>query len=150
MKCDLIEGLEETGVEARKLGYVSIANEALEAAIEIKQLRDALKPFADYANRPGFDKLSDDSPLTQGSSMAAKQVTALDFKRARDAIGQKMTPEETLETVARALFIADCPHNMCSADWDSGAVLGQGNRHRYKVYDMAAAAIKAVQTQNDT
>lgn len=43
-------------------------------------MTDALKPFRDYANLPGFDKLPDDMPITQGSRIAARQLTAGDLR----------------------------------------------------------------------
>lgn len=47
---------------------------------------EALKPFADFASAPSFDRLPDDMPITQGSRLAKKQVTAGDFKRALVAL----------------------------------------------------------------
>ena len=46
-------------------------------------LREALKPFADFAE--GMDALDDEYPVTPGSLLARRQVTAGDFKRAREA-----------------------------------------------------------------
>ena len=55
-------------------------------AERIKALEDALRPFADFAAARGFDRLPDHLPMTQGSSMARKQVTAGDFKAAHAAL----------------------------------------------------------------
>ena len=52
-------------------------------------LRTALEPFAEFARASGFDRLPDDMPMTQGSRMARRQVTAGDFKRALAALSQK-------------------------------------------------------------
>lgn len=49
-------------------------------------LREALEPFAEFARASSFDKLPDDMPMTQGSRMARRQVTAGDFKRALAAL----------------------------------------------------------------
>ena len=54
---------------------------------KILKLRAALKPFADFADTPTFEKLPDDYPMTQGSALARRQVTAGDFKKALDAMG---------------------------------------------------------------
>jgi len=48
------------------------------------ELVEGLRPFAEFASLQGFDKLPDDMPMTSGSRMAAKQVTASDFCRARN------------------------------------------------------------------
>ena len=52
-------------------------------------LREALEPFAGFARASGFDKLPDDLPMTQGSRLARRQVTAGDFKRALAILSQK-------------------------------------------------------------
>ena len=52
------------------------------AAATIEKLREALKPFAEYASAPSFDKLPDHFVMTQGSLLARRQVTAGQFKHA--------------------------------------------------------------------
>lgn len=52
----------------------------------ILALERALKPFADYASLPGFDRLPDDITVTSGSQMAAKQLTAEAFRIAKDTL----------------------------------------------------------------
>ena len=51
---------------------------------EVERLRDALEPFAGYADLPSFNRLPDDQAMTRGSGIAACQVTAQDFKIALD------------------------------------------------------------------
>jgi hypothetical protein len=45
------------------------------------QLLEAIKPFADYADTRAFETMPDDFKITQGSSLARKQITAGDFKK---------------------------------------------------------------------
>ena len=52
------------------------------AAARIAELEAALAPFVAYASLPGFRILPDEMPVTQGSRMAARQVTVADFRRA--------------------------------------------------------------------
>ncbi|GHC12740.1 hypothetical protein GCM10007291_07560 [Gemmobacter nanjingensis] len=52
----------------------------------ITALEEALRPFADFADARGFDRLPDHLPMTQGSRFARRQVTAADFKAARAAL----------------------------------------------------------------
>jgi hypothetical protein len=60
---------------------------------ENARLVEALKPFATFAEARNFDKLSDNMPMTLGSRLAHRQVTAGDFKRARAALSQTVTKE---------------------------------------------------------
>ena len=55
-------------------------------AERIKALEDALRPFADFGAARGFDRLPDHLPMTHGSSMAGKYVTARDFKEAHETL----------------------------------------------------------------
>lgn len=55
-----------------------------EAALE--RMREALEPFVEFTKAGSFDRLPDGMPMTQGSSLAFRQVTAGDFKRARAAL----------------------------------------------------------------
>ena len=57
---------------------------------EIERLRAAIQPFADFIRGAG-EKLPDNMQLTNGSSMARRQVTAADFKAALAAISEKRT-----------------------------------------------------------
>ena len=58
--------------------------EASASNAEAERLRDALRPFADFI---GDDtRLPPDMPLTQGSSMARRQVTVADFRAAARAL----------------------------------------------------------------
>lgn len=50
----------------------------------VDALREALEPFIKFANLSSFDRLPDELPMTRGSDMGAKQITAGDFKRLRD------------------------------------------------------------------
>lgn len=52
----------------------------------VKKLVEALEPFAVFAQSDSFDKLPDDTPMTQGSKFARRQVTASDFIAARAAL----------------------------------------------------------------
>lgn len=54
-----------------------------------REMVEALEPFAAYASMSGFDKLPDDAEMTRGSRIAARQVTASDFKRARAVIAKE-------------------------------------------------------------
>lgn len=66
------------------------------SAERIKALEDALRPFADFAAARGFDRLPDNLPMTHGSSMAGKQVTARDFKEAHETLAASQpAPERT-------------------------------------------------------
>lgn len=56
------------------------------ALAEGVRLKLALAPFAEFAKAPVFDELPNGLPMTQGSPMAHRQVTAGDFKRARAAL----------------------------------------------------------------
>lgn len=47
---------------------------------ELRGLRKAVEPFAAFASLPGINRLPDDHALTHGSPMAARQITAADFK----------------------------------------------------------------------
>lgn len=58
----------------------------LAAEARVKELEGALQPFAAFSMASSFEKLPDDLPMTQGSRMAHRQVTAGDFKRARAAL----------------------------------------------------------------
>lgn len=74
----------------RNLAYQGELREAAEARLAASpdtqgMVLAALEPFAKYASLGMFDKLHDDMPMTQGSSIAARQVTAGDFKRAKAA-----------------------------------------------------------------
>lgn len=53
---------------------------------KLPELVDALAPFAEFARASSFDRLPDTMPMTQGSALARRQVTAGDFKRALRAI----------------------------------------------------------------
>lgn len=55
-------------------------------AAEVARLREVLAPFAEFARADSFDRLPDETPMTQGSRLARKQVTAGDFKRALAAM----------------------------------------------------------------
>lgn len=57
--------------------------------MRVQELEAALKPFAEYATLPGFDKLPNDMIITVGSSLAAKQLTVLDCKEAAKVLGYK-------------------------------------------------------------
>jgi len=61
----------------------------LRRATSADDLRAALEPFAEFARASGFSKLPDDLPMTQGSRLARRQVTAGDFKRALATLNQK-------------------------------------------------------------
>lgn len=63
----------------------ALAARATADAARIAELEAALKPFADFASARGFDKLPDNAPMTPGSRMAHRQVTAGDFKAAARA-----------------------------------------------------------------
>lgn len=52
---------------------------------EYEALRAAVKPFAEFAEGPVFKQIPDSMPMTKGSALARRQVTAGDFKRAFDA-----------------------------------------------------------------
>lgn len=56
-----------------------------EAEARAGRLREALEPFVEFTKAGSFDRLPDNMPMTQGSSIAFRQVTAGDFKRARAA-----------------------------------------------------------------
>lgn len=71
--CGLVAGVSAEYVRADIHGALAADN---------IRLRSALQPFADYASLSSFDLLPDNHPLTQGSRMAAKQVTAADFRAA--------------------------------------------------------------------
>jgi hypothetical protein len=62
-------------------------SDALEASLA--KAKRLLKPFADYANLPSFDRLPADMPLTPGSGMAAKQVTVGEFRGAARFLSQE-------------------------------------------------------------
>jgi hypothetical protein len=49
---------------------------------EVEMLREALKPFADFASAIGFGALPENMEMTRGSRFAKRQVTAGDFRRA--------------------------------------------------------------------
>lgn len=56
-----------------------------------------------------------------------------------------MSAERTMiDTMARAVFVADHPKNMILEDWDSGAVLGADNGYRKHCYDVARAALRSI------
>ncbi|MFN3314333.1 MAG: hypothetical protein ACK46Q_12820 [Hyphomonas sp.] len=59
----------------------------------LEELQAALKPFAEFARASSFDKLPDDTPMTQGSRFARRQVTAGDFKRALTALSSRPDTE---------------------------------------------------------
>lgn len=49
-------------------------------------VQDAFKPFADFMAGGSFDKIPDDMPLTAGSSIARRQITAGHFRKLAAAI----------------------------------------------------------------
>lgn len=49
-------------------------------------VRDALKPFTDFMAGGSFNKIPDDVPLTVGSSMARRQITAGHLRKLAAAI----------------------------------------------------------------
>ncbi len=53
---------------------------------QVEELRIAAQPFVDFASAGSFNRLPDRLPLTQGSVMARRQVTAGDFKALRRAV----------------------------------------------------------------
>jgi hypothetical protein len=57
-----------------------------EPTARIAALEAALAPFAEFARASNFDLLPLDTPMTQGSRLARKQVTVADFIRARTAL----------------------------------------------------------------
>jgi hypothetical protein len=59
-----------------------------DCAAPADDLRAALEPFAEFARASGLDRMPDDMPMTQGSRMARRQVTAGDFKRALAALSK--------------------------------------------------------------
>lgn len=60
------------------------------ALARIVELEAALRPFADFAKRSKLPP--DNHQMTQGSSFAAKQVTASEFRAARAALNTEETP----------------------------------------------------------
>lgn len=54
-------------------------------------VREAFKPFSDFMAGSTFDKLPDDAKLTNGSSLAWRQLTVGDFKKLRAAIWPSTT-----------------------------------------------------------
>jgi hypothetical protein len=64
-----------------------LVDRAERAEAERGALAEALKPFSDWAMGE-FDLLPDDTPITQGSRFARRQITAGDFKRARAALAR--------------------------------------------------------------
>lgn len=64
-------------------------------AARLKEAEEALRPFHDFAKASGFDALPDDMPLTQGSRLARRQVTAGDFKRAAALLARLKAREAT-------------------------------------------------------
>lgn len=49
-------------------------------------VQDAFKPFADFMAGGSFDKIPDDMPLTAGSSIARRQITAGQLRKLAAAI----------------------------------------------------------------
>lgn len=67
----------------------NMAAELTALRADVQRLTDALaalKPFADFASASSFDRLPDDMPMTMGSKIARRQVTAGDFKAALRAL----------------------------------------------------------------
>lgn len=52
----------------------------------IKELEDALKPFADYFNRDYPDLDNSGNPLPDGEEVGWVYITYADFRRAREAM----------------------------------------------------------------
>jgi hypothetical protein len=57
------------------------------AADEIERLREALKPFAEFAGQP-VGRPPDDMVITQGSRIARRQLTMGDCARAAEALSR--------------------------------------------------------------
>jgi hypothetical protein len=77
---------------AKELGYPSLT-EALEDLDRLKaapnpsgELLEAAKPFLDFAEGRMFDMLPDSEPMTKGSPLARRQITAGDLRRLKAAI----------------------------------------------------------------
>ena len=71
----------QTEIDTKNPGFEDIKENANAVLARIEALELATKPFTDFASLHSFDKLPDDTPLTQGSRLAARQITAGDFKR---------------------------------------------------------------------
>ena len=75
-----------------RLAEVEIDNRALAARLaaaeaEVERLREALRPFADYAD--GRGGVAYDHVITMGSQLAKRQLTMGDCYVARAALAQK-------------------------------------------------------------
>ena len=71
-------------VDKSRIETLEMALAGVELALEISQ--KALKPFAAFGSLSGADLLADDYVLTQGSRLAARQITIGDMRRARAAL----------------------------------------------------------------
>ncbi len=67
-------------------GFNTKAVQIARLKAENAQLREALKPFADFANGSGAKHFPDNLVITSGSGMARKQLTLGDCHRARAAL----------------------------------------------------------------
>jgi len=68
----------------------------------LREAEKSLEPFATFID--GADFIPDDSPISQGSPMARRQVIARDFRRARSALAivrAAIEEESRRETNAR-------------------------------------------------
>ena len=73
-------------IEARTAIMRRAQDEIARLTAKLRTAEEALRPFAKFAEAGSFDRLPDDFPMTAGSPLARKQVTAGDFKRARAAL----------------------------------------------------------------
>jgi hypothetical protein len=76
----------EAGVIQMRHDFAGLIAERDALAERVERLEVALRPFAAYGALRGMDLVPDDMALTKGSNLAARQVTAGDFRRARAAL----------------------------------------------------------------
>lgn len=79
-KCPLsVDRHFDSGEEAA-IAWNRRSDAELSTLRKLERAEKALEPFIAFASLPGFDRLPDDLQLTNGSRIAARQLTVADFR----------------------------------------------------------------------
>lgn len=89
MTDDLIDLLEQQIPDHDGDTCIAITTEERDKILVALRIMKVIQPFIDFTRTPTFNILSDEFELTAGSPMAHRQLTAGDFRRLLEAIGEK-------------------------------------------------------------
>lgn len=95
------------------------------------RLRDALKPFADYADPNKY--LADDFIITNGSTFAKRQIRMGDCRRAKEALAAAEAPPSRIE-------VTEVDVNAALQGFDTG--VGDPNDYRKRMRAALEAALR--------